>query len=94
MADFVINKDFISKTLCENRAKPQMHCNGKCHLKKMMEKEDKQVTVQNENETLLFLEAITTFASLPTPSTQKHLLPKNDDRLSFIELSLFHPPTL
>lgn len=32
--DYIVNYDYIAKELCENKAKPMLHCNGKCHLKK------------------------------------------------------------
>ncbi len=38
MADYVINYKHISQDLCENKDKPEMHCNGKCHLKKEIKK--------------------------------------------------------
>jgi hypothetical protein len=41
---FYAQRDYISKTLCENRSKPTMHCNGKCYLNKQLKKEQK-----NEN---------------------------------------------
>lgn len=91
--DFMINKDFIAKTLCVNKNKPQMHCNGKCHLKKMMEKEDKQTTVQNEKETILYLEQVNNFTTISTSREDKYSFPKNDKRLSTINLPFFHPPS-
>ncbi len=36
--EYVVNYDYISKVLCENKAKPMMHCNGKCHLMKELAK--------------------------------------------------------
>ena len=36
--EYVINYDYITKVLCENKAKPQMNCNGKCHLMKELAK--------------------------------------------------------
>jgi hypothetical protein len=36
--EYVVNYDYIAKTLCVNKAKPQMHCNGKCHLMKELAK--------------------------------------------------------
>jgi hypothetical protein len=42
LAHYSINKEYISKNLCENKQKPKMHCNGKCHLKKQLQKEDKK----------------------------------------------------
>lgn len=36
--EYAINYDYIVAELCENKAKPEMHCNGKCHLKKELAK--------------------------------------------------------
>ena len=38
VADYIINYKHISQDLCENKDKPWMHCNGKCHLKKEIKK--------------------------------------------------------
>jgi hypothetical protein len=38
LADYALNKKFISANLCENRMKPEMHCAGKCFLKKQLAK--------------------------------------------------------
>ncbi|TBN02409.1 hypothetical protein EYD45_11915 [Hyunsoonleella flava] len=35
IGDFVINQDFIAKTLCIQK-EDQQGCNGKCHLKKQL----------------------------------------------------------
>jgi len=42
MLDFYVNQDYIAKNLCVNRNKPEMHCNGKCHLTKKMNEEDRK----------------------------------------------------
>ncbi|RYZ19225.1 MAG: hypothetical protein EOO10_24655 [Chitinophagaceae bacterium] len=40
-AEYFLNKDYIAKVLCINKAKPKMHCNGKCYLtKKLRDVED------------------------------------------------------
>jgi hypothetical protein len=36
--DFAINQNYIARTLCENKAKPAMHCNGKCFMKKQLDR--------------------------------------------------------
>ncbi|MFN8349756.1 MAG: hypothetical protein U0X91_32450 [Spirosomataceae bacterium] len=36
--DFQLRKEFIIKNLCENRFKPQLHCDGKCYLAKQLHK--------------------------------------------------------
>lgn len=40
VADYLLNKDYIAKVLCVNRDKPEMKCNGKCHLAKQLKKQD------------------------------------------------------
>ncbi len=42
--DYAINYKYISTTLCENKNKPERHCNGKCHLAKEITK-----TTNSEN---------------------------------------------
>lgn len=34
VVSYVINYDFYKNVLCENKAKPELQCNGKCHLAK------------------------------------------------------------
>ena len=34
LAAFKINQEYIAKSLCVNQDKPEMHCKGKCYLKK------------------------------------------------------------
>lgn len=36
--DYVVNYDYIAKVLCENKAKPELKCNGKCQLMKELAK--------------------------------------------------------
>lgn len=36
LLDYIIQYDYIVNVLCENKEKPQMHCNGKCHLNKAL----------------------------------------------------------
>jgi len=40
LANYSLNKNYIANVLCVNKSKPKMHCNGKCHLKKQLKKED------------------------------------------------------
>lgn len=36
--DFELRKDYIVQNLCENRFKPELHCNGQCYLAKTLGK--------------------------------------------------------
>ncbi len=42
VVSFAINQRTIAATLCENRAKPNSDCHGKCYLRKQMTAQDKQ----------------------------------------------------
>ena len=47
--DFFVNQDEIAEEHCENKDKPILKCNGKCHLAKML-KESEPVEDDAENE--------------------------------------------
>jgi len=101
VVDYIINYDYITKVLCENKAKPEMKCNGKCQLMKNLAKaadEEKPISphkkVQSQETEMLFFQELQwlTFR-------KKYLLPKNniDDHYSnnYFHLessSVFHPP--
>ncbi len=40
--NYFLNKDYVAANLCENKNKPKMSCEGKCHLKKQLDKETKR----------------------------------------------------
>jgi hypothetical protein len=42
VVDYQLNKEFIAKNLCVNRNRPAMHCNGKCHMMKLMKQDEKK----------------------------------------------------
>jgi hypothetical protein len=79
---YFANKEYITNVFCENKAKPQMACNGKCYLSKQIklqeEKENKlpATILKNIKETILFCSTIHieipsldfTFKSLTIPS--------------------------
>ncbi|HVW98250.1 MAG TPA: hypothetical protein VHA56_19950 [Mucilaginibacter sp.] len=48
-AGFELNQDYIAKVLCVNRAKPWLHCDGKCYFMRKM-KEVQQREAGNERE--------------------------------------------
>jgi hypothetical protein len=101
--EYVVNYDYITKTLCVNKAKPQMQCNGKCHLMKELAKatesekpisSDKKQLVQ-ESE-VLFLETIPSFvwADFFTNPTQK-INANYSNLYSFLNSCVVeHPPTI
>lgn len=48
IAHYQLNKDYIARVLCENRDKPELHCDGKCYLAKRLkaqqDRQDKETT--------------------------------------------------
>jgi hypothetical protein len=38
--DYALNKERITELYCVNKARPQLMCNGKCHLAKQLRKAD------------------------------------------------------
>ncbi len=59
IAYYHVNKDYIARVLCENRDKPQLHCDGKCYLAKKLktqqDKQDKETTERVQRVPLLNL---------------------------------------
>jgi len=103
VVEYVVNYDYVSKVLCENKDKPQLKCNGKCHLMKELAKQaesekpiqnDKKNTV-NELETLFFQEikALVTRQIYFQDTTS---IGDNYANLYFhrVSCSVFHPPTI
>ena len=79
IAYYQINKAYITRVLCENRDKPQLHCDGHCYLAKKLkaqeEKKDQQTSeqVQNLPSLQLFSSPLVSFEFLPKdfPRNQK-----------------------
>jgi hypothetical protein len=45
--DYALHYNYIKTVLCVNKDKPEMHCNGQCHLKQMIKKETQEENGQN-----------------------------------------------
>lgn len=43
-AYYIANKDYIKSQLCENKGEPELKCDGKCHLKKVLSVSKKKNT--------------------------------------------------
>lgn len=100
--EYTVNYEYISKVLCVNKAKPMMHCNGKCHLMKELAKasetenpksSDKKTVSQVQE--VLFFEEIKSFSMQSISFFSKEKINKNYSNLYFYLNcnSVFHPPT-
>lgn len=57
LVNYAVNYDYIVKNLCENRARPQLMCNGKCYLAKELSKTEKQQSQQNKTVKISMIDA-------------------------------------
>ncbi|RQO32180.1 hypothetical protein DBR32_00770 [Taibaiella sp. KBW10] len=93
--DYKINQDYIAQNLCENKAKPQLHCNGKCQLSKQLKKDDDnskegkksiQEAVYYCNKASFILPEWSSFALAPTYNIHPQTAVKEYHN------TIFHPP--
>lgn len=100
--DYVVNYDYIKNELCVNKEKPQLHCNGKCHLAKELakaaEQEKPQSNDKKENHHFevetLFCQNIKEFSFFPffkIEYKKDNFKYSNEYQFSCIQKS-FHPP--
>ena len=50
---YVCNKAYIIEQLCENKNQPQLKCDGKCHLKKVLQVQAKKTPQEQPNQPYL-----------------------------------------
>lgn len=91
--EFSLNKDYIINNKCENRKQPQKHCDGKCYLKKEMEKQQENTntpSVKQKKEVVWMIESLVSM--LPT----SFISFIDYKKLSYIAthhiVDWFHPP--
>ena len=99
--DYVVNYDYIVKELCENKDKPAMNCNGKCHLMKELSKasdDDKQTPLEKKQNAkpiaeLFFATTQGFIFGINKRIVNPKIETKYSDDYSFLSTSLiFHPP--
>ena len=100
--NYLVNQAEITKQFCENKAKPKMNCNGKCHLAKQFAKQDKQEKSTPETQKFK-VETLEITAQIPT--TIAFIYPiKSVEAANYYDFSearsdahlmeIFHPPTI
>ncbi|SRX54504.1 hypothetical protein [Aequorivita sp. CIP111184] len=97
---FQLNVDVIIQKYCINKDKPQMHCNGKCHLMQKLNFDTENTPTPNR-AAVSFLEAFfplyyqSNETSLPKPFVKIILLPNFNilhfETSGFIN-KIYHPP--
>ena len=97
VVEYNINRSYIARTLCENRNRPQLHCNGKCRLMKKMAEEEGQssnpVPVKLNWETSLFIDDHPEYPGKALSSVSEHIIsPKQLYVSSSFSTGVFRPP--
>jgi len=99
MADYNINTQAYAKN-CINKAKPKMHCNGKCQMMKKLqqeEKKDQQDPDRKGENKLNVLSSKSFFTTVPfyriyfVKREYPTLLSPKETKRSF---EIFHPPSV
>ncbi|WP_143304971.1 hypothetical protein [Chitinophaga vietnamensis] len=89
------NETFIAQNLCENRDKPQLHCNGKCHLKKQLDRDSRQDKESNngkERFEVMYVDVLQQFHLQPATSEISKTSSYRDPAISAPVFAIFHPP--
>ena len=100
--EYLVNYDYIVNELCENKLKPELKCNGKCHLTKELAKasesnsndsSDKKITFE-QNE-IVFFQEIKPIEIRQIYFLNKTSIGNNYSNLYFHlnDCAFFHPPT-
>lgn len=95
--DYYINQDYFAKVLCVNKDKPQLHCNGQCHLNAELEKDKKDQTpfspVKVINKIQLFSENTEELCFISSSLLTEPITYYNSPLLDKHTPVVFHPPT-
>ncbi|MGB0916630.1 MAG: hypothetical protein ACPGU4_03480 [Flavobacteriales bacterium] len=98
LVNYEVNTAYIIENFCENTDKPELHCDGKCHLKKQIEADSEQ-----KSETPSALTEIVTFVlaveEVPSFELEFFSTETNTNNSLYLEgnysnhlQSIFHPP--
>jgi hypothetical protein len=96
--DYMLHKEQIASVYCENKNKPAMHCNGKCHLMKQIKKAAERSPVGHSGT--LNIEQFmphdtpvqTTLVSLPLNLLGSVTFAWQEPVCSSQPVAVFHPP--
>jgi len=95
-AGFELNQKYIASTLCENRDKPWLHCNGHCYLmKKIKAAEDKEKNEERQTQKNLIQQVFfTSITKITFSSCLLQIFPERYQQMApqSVPLTLLRPP--
>jgi hypothetical protein len=95
--DFYRNQDYIAKNLCENRFRPQLHCDGHCLLAKKLQAAEKkeqhnpESKLENKQEVVSSRSFYPVLVSSAAEPVTPHFAVNNGKPVDIAE-DFFHPP--
>ncbi|CAM3915532.1 hypothetical protein FLCU109888_08650 [Flavobacterium cucumis] len=99
--EYAVNYDYIVNNLCENKSKPELNCNGKCHLTKQLAKASESSSENSSEKKIAFEQTeIVFFQEIPSIEMRqiyflnKTSIGNNYSNLYFHlnDCAFFHPP--
>ncbi len=96
--DYYVNTESFAAN-CENKAKPQLHCNGQCQMVKKLKQEENKDSQNSDHKSAGGEQAISSksfFSEIPTLSlhaTRAVYKTINDVRVCNMPRAFFHPPS-
>ena len=101
LVNYSIQKSYYTNVLCVNQDKPELKCNGKCHLSKQLAQdgnkgsEPKAPAAESFREsTLITLQEELTFAVFKTESSPNLIIDYSDELSNGYFNSKLDPPRL
>ena len=95
-AGYEMNKNYIATILCENKAKPEIQCNGKCYLKKKIKEAEKSEQKQEQTNSKRFFSDHFLITGYRFKSfirqTAVYIADQAQFYTSLAAFSIFHPP--
>lgn len=100
MLYYELNIDYIIETYCVNKDKPQLQCNGKCHLSKQLQlKSQEDAGAQNTSDhivesffPLYYQDAQIVSIVSPDMGRYKKTFPVSIGKISFYHSIIEEPP--
>ena len=99
--DYAVNYDYILYNHCEYKSKPELNCNGKCHLTKQLAKASESSSENSSEKKIAFEQTeIVFFQEIPSVEMRqiyflnKTSIGNNYSNLYFHlnDCAFFHPP--
>ncbi len=98
LISYLVNKNYIIRTICENRTDKSKHCNGKCYLMKQLKQQDKQeqsstpATPVHQEEIIMDMPGHSLLLVLNVQSVSAKIYPLSSHYHSRNGSDIFHPP--